>query len=86
LKLLRDQITKAQKDSQVTNVFLHFWDLRAQKMLGNPPKLCSPRFRIFAVKLECCNIRKNPLTIKMAKFNSKKIKELCIIKEKSMVD
>jgi len=32
-KLLHSQIPKAQKDSQVINVFLCFWDLYPKKLL-----------------------------------------------------
>jgi len=32
-QLLRTQIQKAQKDSQVVNLFLRFWGLRMQKLL-----------------------------------------------------
>ncbi len=32
-QLLCLQIPKAQEDSQVINVFLHFWDLHVQKLL-----------------------------------------------------
>jgi len=33
VQLLRVQIPRAQKDSQVVSVFLRFWDLQAQKLL-----------------------------------------------------
>jgi len=33
VQLLHVQIPKAQKDSQVISVFLHFWNLHAQKLL-----------------------------------------------------
>ncbi len=32
-QFLLAQIPKVQKESQVISVFLHFWDLRVQKML-----------------------------------------------------
>jgi len=31
--VLRANISNTQKDSQIISVFLHFWDLRAQKLL-----------------------------------------------------
>jgi len=36
VQLLQVQIPKAQKDSQVINVILHFWDLREQNLLVKP--------------------------------------------------